>query len=81
MFVRITSVAVLLTGLLACETETPCTRYADYVCSCHADDTGFDCAEIEALAENPSQAVADQCATDLADLQAEDDANGETCAI
>lgn len=81
MKIRIASFTVLLGALFGCETETPCTRYADYVCSCHADDTGFDCDAIEQLAENPSQSVSDECAADLADLQDEDLANGDECAV
>lgn len=82
MWLRIGTTATLLAGLFACETETPCTRFADYVCTCHADDPDFSCEEVEQLAQDPSQSVADQCAEDLADLQAEDseDTDG-TCDV
>src|SRR5690554_76338 len=29
----------------------PCDRYVDYMCSCHTDDTGFDCSELRAVYE------------------------------
>lgn len=65
---------------MGCEDE-PCQRYVDYMCACHAEDEGFSCEELQATFSNPDSEVSSQCAIDLSDQQADDDANGLECAI
>jgi hypothetical protein len=62
--------------LFACGDETPCDRYADYMCACHPE---VSCDDFLQLAEDPSAAVIAQCTLDLADQRAEDDAAGASC--
>ncbi len=71
--------ALLLT--FGCEEEAPCDRWADYVCACHEGEEGFDCEELRALAEAPSATVTDQCAIDLEDQRADDQANEVACEL
>jgi hypothetical protein len=74
---RLATVMLVLAGLLACEEETPCDRYADYICDCH-DEPGFDCDALRDLATDPTESAADQCSLDLADqrdLDAEPEVN------
>jgi hypothetical protein len=73
------AISGVLATLTACDEETACDRYADYICDCHEDDSGFDCEALRALAEAPTETTIDQCAIDLADQQAADDADGAVC--
>ncbi len=74
-------VPALLGASLACEEPNPCDEYAEYVCACKADDTGFDCDGLLQLAESPTSDVASQCAVDLAALEEQDAEAGETCTL
>jgi hypothetical protein len=76
---RFTVVFTALLFSFACEEETPCDRYADYICTCHADDPGFDCDALIDLAADPTEATADQCALDLADQKDIDQSEGVEC--
>lgn len=67
--------------LVACEPVTPCDDYVDYMCTCHADDTGVDCDELNLTYAGADPDVQDECAVKLDGQQAEDDAAGLTCAI
>lgn len=78
---RLVLVPLVIAALFGCDEETPCDRYADYMCTCHADDPGFDCEAYLQLAESPTGAVIDQCAIDLADQQEIDEDAGESCAV
>ena len=78
---RLAVLSTTILVMLACDEETACDRYADYVCACHDGEPGFDCDELRDLAEEPTQSVVDQCAIDLADQEAEDEANGVTCEV
>jgi hypothetical protein len=73
------TVASALATLTACDEENACDRYADYVCECHEGDSGFDCDALRALAEAPTETTIDQCAIDLADQEAADEADGAVC--
>lgn len=75
------SLTLLLATLTACEFENPCTRLADYVCTCHEDDPEFDCDEYMNLADASSAATYDECVIDLVELQDQDDEDGLTCAV
>lgn len=87
--IRLVVVTTGLAALTACviqddgdlATRNACDRYADYVCTCHADDTGAadDCSELELLADDPTPAVLNQCENDLADLKREDEDTGLNC--
>jgi hypothetical protein len=50
------------------------------MCECHADDDGFDCAELQTTYESADADLQEQCVIDLADQEAEDDASG-ACAV
>ena len=65
--------------LVACE-DQPCDRYIDYVCACHADNPEFDCAELQVVLAGAEPEIQDTCAVDLADLEAQDAADGRACA-
>lgn len=67
-------------GLMGCE-DQPCDRYVNYVCDCHDGEEGFDCDELSIALSDADPAAQDQCAIDLADLEAEDDANGVECIL
>lgn len=72
--------AVALMGTLACEVQ-PCDRYVNYVCDCHDNDPEYDCEALSASLSNAGQAVQDQCAIDLDDLQDADDEAGLVCSV
>ncbi len=80
---RLIGLALGVGVLFACEgnllEETACDRYADYVCECHADDTGFDCDAFLDLAATADADTVDQCAIDFADLKDEDGSAGGSC--
>lgn len=78
---KLAIVPVLLGLSLACEETNLCDDYADYMCACHADDEGFDCAELRATLAGADPATQDQCLIDLEDQQAEDEADGLDCAV
>lgn len=59
--------------------EDPCDRYVDYMCDCHADDTGFDCAELEATYARADPDVQNSCALELSSQKDEDQAAGLEC--
>ncbi len=74
--------AVLMLSLCmspACEDETPCDRYIDYMCDCHADDEGFDCQEISDSFANADNDVQDSCALTLSTQKDVDEEEGNTC--
>lgn len=82
---RLIAVAVGVALLAACEgnllEETACDRYADYVCDCHADDTGFDCAAFLDLAATADADTIDQCQLDFAALRDQDELDGLVCDV
>jgi len=72
-------VAAILVVITACTQDQPCDRYVDYMCACHDDEQGFDCAE---LAETYAEADADvqnECALELRDQRDKDDEEGLEC--
>ena len=69
-----------LLTLIACEPVTPCDDYVDYQCACHDDDTGVDCDELALTYAGAGPAVQDECAVQLDELRAADDAAGLDCA-
>ncbi|MCB9673725.1 MAG: hypothetical protein H6737_01335 [Alphaproteobacteria bacterium] len=64
--------------LVGCEVQ-PCDRYVDYMCACHDGEPGVDCQELIDIYTNASADIQDQCSIDLADQEAEDQANGVAC--
>lgn len=77
---RALMVATALVGMLGCDVQ-PCDRYVNYVCDCHADDPEYDCEALSASLSNAGQAVQDQCAIDLDDLQDADAEAGLECSV
>lgn len=75
------SLTLLLATLTACEFENPCTRLADYVCTCHEDDPEFDCEEFQNFADAATALTYDDCVVDLVDLQDADEEEGLICVI
>lgn len=78
---RIAFVALGLAVFTACEEENACDRWADYVCTCHDGEPGFDCEALLELAESPTQTTVDQCAFDLAEQQDIDEEEGLDCPL
>lgn len=78
---RLALVTGLVTLLFACEEESPCDRWADYVCTCHDGEEGFDCEELQRLAEDPTPAVEEQCQIDLSEQRSVDQDAGEFCPV
>lgn len=77
---RIVLIAAAFVAIAAdCELTQPCDEYVDYMCSCHADDPGFDCAEFRAAFSGADPALQDQCAIDLAAQEEQDQADGLVC--
>lgn len=70
------SVAALTIG---CNPDEPCQRYVDYMCECHDDDPGFDCAELERTYEKADAEVQNSCAIELRSQRADDEAEGLEC--
>ena len=79
--VRMFFVACTFAVLWGCEEDNPCDRYADYICTCHADDEAFDCAALRELTVDPTQSTADACANDLFDQQTQDEEAGLVCEV
>lgn len=77
---RVLFVAAAFACTLACEVQ-PCDRYVDYVCDCHADDPDYDCEALSASLADAGQAVQDQCAIDLDDLEDADAEAGLVCSV
>lgn len=76
---RLAVIMTLVAGTLACDEENPCDRYADYVCTCHDGEDGFDCDALRDLAVEPTQSVSDACTIDLQEQKSEDQTAGLTC--
>lgn len=76
---RIAAVAGVLGILLACEPVQPCDEYVDYMCDCHANDTGVDCSTLKATYEDADQNVQDECSVLLDEQESADQRAGE-CA-
>jgi hypothetical protein len=72
----------MLLFLLACTgaAEDPCQAYVDYVCTCHAGDSGFDCTSLESQYESADAELQDECEVSLAELKAEDQDAGTGCS-
>ena len=68
----------LLVALGGC-VDQPCDRYVTYMCDCHADDTGYDCAQLQDIYGQADPDVQDQCAIDLNNQKADDQAAGLEC--
>jgi hypothetical protein len=68
--------------LLACfgTSSDPCQDYCDYICDCHAGESGYDCDSCRTEYATTDAELQDECETTLIDLQDEDDAAGHTCA-
>lgn len=71
---------VMTTGCFE-ETETACDRYVEYMCQCHADDEGFDCAELQAAYTDADQTLQESCQIDLEDQRASDEDEGDFCEL
>lgn len=75
-----TMAAVFTTlGALACEPVQPCDEYVDYMCRCHADDTGTNCDALATTYQDASPNVQDECAALLND-QEDADHDAGVCA-
>lgn len=76
---RIPAVAAmwLLMGA-TCSTQ-PCNNYVDYMCACHASDSGVDCASLREVYGSADPSLQDQCSIDLSQQKSEDQQNGVTC--
>ena len=64
----------------ACTVENSCDAYVEYMCDCHAQDTGFDCSEYELVYADadPDQQIACEVALDeQVDADAEADVDCE----
>lgn len=70
---------LLMAILVGCTTD-PCTRYVDYMCACHADDTGEGCAELQVTYGDADAGLQDQCAIQLQNQRKKDQADGLTCS-
>ena len=66
-------------ALVGCAPDDPCARYVDYMCSCHADDTGFDCAELQRTYDEADPDVQSSCAVELSSQREEDEQAGVEC--
>jgi len=75
--VRAVCAAVILT---ACA-DDPCARLADYICTCHAGDTGFDCEELRRATERADPAVQNACVLELAEQRQRDEEAGLVCDV
>lgn len=71
---------ISLLGACAAE-DQPCDRYVDYICVCHADDPGFDCAEIERTFQGADPDVQNACALELAEQREVDEDAGLECDV
>lgn len=81
MLRRLLAIAGTLLLTTACESD-PCGRYVDYMCVCHAEEEGFDCATLQdEYANADSQDLQDACAIQLADQQDVDAEAGEACEL
>lgn len=78
---RIPAVAAMLVLMGATCAFEPCDRYVDYMCQCHADDPGFDCAELQQVYGDADPELQDQCAIDLTDQKDEDADAGLDCEV
>ena len=78
--VRLACLGGLFMTFIAC-TDDPCTQYADYMCVCHDDDPAIDCGELQLTYAADDPDVWDQCAIDLAEQKAVDQASGLECVI
>lgn len=65
--------------LAGCTARSPCDRLADYVCACHADDTGFECEALRRATERADPAVQHACTLELAVQREEDLEAGLDC--
>lgn len=72
------AVAAILV-LAACEPTQPCDDYVAYMCECHADEEGFDCAELQRIYGDAEPAVQSECTTLLDEQQEEDAEAGLDC--
>jgi hypothetical protein len=68
-----------LLWVAACEPGDPCADYVDYMCACHASDTGVDCDALAATYEEAGPAVQDECAVLLDEQEEVDQAAGVVC--
>ena len=71
-------ICLLFAVAISC-TSQPCNSYVDYMCECHADDTGFDCQELQRVYNEADASIQDQCVLDLSDQKAADETAGESC--
>jgi hypothetical protein len=80
--VRVMWVAALAAlGMVGCEPGDPCAAYVDYMCVCHASDTGVDCDALGATYEEAGPAVQDECAVLLDEQETVDQRAGEVCEV
>jgi len=77
--IPVVAATLLLLGA-TCSTE-PCNRYVDYMCNCHAQDTGFDCEALRQVYSSADPSLQDQCSIDLSQQKTEDEQNGVTCTL
>lgn len=63
----------------ACGTEHPCDAYVDYMCACHADDTGLSCDELALTYAEADADVQNECALLLGEQERLDADAGEVC--
>lgn len=66
-------------GLWGCEPLSPCDEYVDYMCDCHADDTGVDCDALSATYASADPDVQDECAVLLDEQETADQEAGLEC--
>jgi|JI7StandDraft_1071085.scaffolds.fasta_scaffold363189_2 hypothetical protein len=78
---RLLSVLTALALFLGCEEPTSCDRFADYICTCHEGDPGYDCEALLDLAADPTVSTDDQCALDLKDQKDLDREDGLECEV
>ena len=76
---RLAALAAGLLCALACDETTPCDRYVDYMCTCHAEEPGFDCEELSNVYSDAGGAVENQCAIELEDQRSADEDAGLQC--
>ena len=72
--------AWLFLWLTGCEPIPPCEDYVDYMCACHAEDTGVDCQDLQDTYSGADPDVQDECNVLLNEQESQDQEAGETCS-
>ena len=70
----------ILLGAMACidgVVENPCDEYADYLCTCGAED----CEQVRDQLDSSDPGVQDSCRIELACFDEADDEVGQTCIL